>query len=119
MKRIMNIDSVNRCAMIETGVTFGELIPELKKHGLRLNIPLPPRKSKSVVTSRLDLEPYLIPKYQYGYVDPLISPIRSFFRSYLFLAASHVSMLKCEKALAELQKAKAALIGIIKLICFA
>jgi hypothetical protein len=73
MKRIMNIDSVNRCAMIETGVTYGELIPELKKHGLRLNIPLLPRKPKSVVTSRLDLEPNLIPKYQYGYVDPLMT----------------------------------------------
>jgi hypothetical protein len=73
MKRIMNIDPVNRCAMIEAGVTYGELIPEFKKHGLRLNIPLLPRKSKSVVTSRLELEPNLIAKYQYDYVDPLMT----------------------------------------------
>jgi hypothetical protein len=73
MKRIMNIDPINRCAMVEAGVTYGELIPELKKHGLRLNIPLLPRASKSVVTSRLELEPNLIPKYQYDYVDPLMT----------------------------------------------
>jgi len=73
MRRIMNIDPVNRCAMVEAGVTYGELIPELKKHGLRLNIPLLPRASKSVVTSRLELEPNLIPKYQYDYTDPLMT----------------------------------------------
>ncbi len=73
MKRIMNIDPVNRCAMVEAGVTYGELIPELKKHGLRLNIPLLPRASKSVVTSRLELEPNLIPKYQYDFTDPLMT----------------------------------------------
>jgi FAD/FMN-containing dehydrogenase len=73
MKRIMNIDPSNRCAMIEAGVTYGELIPELKKHGLRLNIPLLPRASKSVATSCLELEPRLIPKYQYDYVDPLMT----------------------------------------------
>ena len=73
MKRIINIDPINRCAMIEAGVTYGELIPELKKHGLRLNMPLLPRASKSVVTSRLELEPNLIPKYQFDYVDPLMT----------------------------------------------
>ena len=73
MNRIMNIDSVNGCVMMEAGVTYGELIPELKKHGLRLNIPLLPRAAKSVVTSRLELEPNLIPKYQYDFVDPLMT----------------------------------------------
>jgi len=73
MKRIMNIDPVNRCAMVEAGVTYAEYIPELRKHGLRLNIPLLPRASKSVVTSRLELEPNLIPKYQYDYIDPLMT----------------------------------------------
>jgi len=73
MKRIMNVDPINRCAMVEAGVTYGELIPELKKHGLRLNIPLLPRVSKSVVTSRLELEPNLIPKYQYDFTDPLMT----------------------------------------------
>lgn len=73
MKRIMKIDTVNRCAIVEAGVTFGELIPELKKHGMKLNIPLLPKASKSVVTSRLERVPNLIPKYQYDYMDPLLT----------------------------------------------
>jgi FAD/FMN-containing dehydrogenase len=73
MKRVIKIDTVNRCAMVEPGVTYGELIPEVKKQGIKLNIPLLPRESKSVVTSRLEREPVLIPKYQYDYVDPLLT----------------------------------------------
>jgi len=73
MKRIIKIDPINRYVIIEPGVTYGELIPELRKHGLRLNIPLLPRASKSVVTSRLEREPVLIPKYQYDYLDPLLT----------------------------------------------
>lgn len=73
MKRIIKIDAVSRCAMVEPGVTYGELIPEVRKQGLKLDIPLLPRASKSVVTSRLEREPVLIPKYQYDYVDPLLT----------------------------------------------
>jgi len=73
MNRILKIDSRNRYAMVEPGVTYGELIPELKKQGLRLSAPLLPRPSKSVVTSRLEREPVLIPKYQYDYLDPLLT----------------------------------------------
>lgn len=73
MKRIIKIDPVNRYAMIEPGVTYGELIPELKKHGMKLCTPLLPRAFKSVVTSRLEREPTLIPKYQYDYMDPLLT----------------------------------------------
>ena len=73
MKSILKIDSLNRYAMVEPGVAYGELIPELKKHGLRVCTPLLPRASKSVVTSRLEREPVLIPKYQYDYVDPLLT----------------------------------------------
>ncbi len=73
MKRILRIDSESRYVMIEPGVTYGELIPELREHGLRLNMPLLPRESKSVVTSLLEREPGLIPKYQYDYVDPLLT----------------------------------------------
>ncbi len=73
MKRIINIDPVNRAVMIEAGVTYGELIPELKKHGLKLITSLLPRASKSVVTSRLEREPTLVPKYQFDYVDPLLT----------------------------------------------
>ena len=34
MKRILRVDRRNRVAMIEPGVTFGELIPALEKEGL-------------------------------------------------------------------------------------
>lgn len=73
MKRILKIDPHSRYAMVEPGVTYGELVPELKKQGLKLSAPLLPRASKSVVTSRLEREPVLIPKYQYDYVDPLLT----------------------------------------------
>ncbi len=73
MNRIHKIDSVNRCVTIEAGVTYGELIPEVKKQGLKLNIPLLPRATKSVVTSRLEREPVLIPKYQYDNTDPMLT----------------------------------------------
>jgi FAD/FMN-containing dehydrogenase len=73
MKRILKIDPVNRCVMFEPGVTYGELIPEVRKQGLKINIPLLPRATKSVVASRLEREPVLIPKYQYDHTDPLLT----------------------------------------------
>ena len=73
MNHILKIDAVNRCVMIEPGVNFGELIPALRKQGLRLNTPLLPRASKSVLTAYLEREPLLIPKYQYDYLDPLLT----------------------------------------------
>ena len=73
MKRILKIDRKNRYAMVEPGVTFGELVPELRKQGLRLDMPLLPPASKSVLASRLEREPVLIPKYQYDYLDPLLT----------------------------------------------
>ncbi|MEM1539533.1 MAG: FAD-binding oxidoreductase, partial [Candidatus Bathyarchaeia archaeon] len=73
MKRILRIDTRNRAVMVEPGVTFGELVPELAKHGLRLNMPLLPRASKSVVTNYLEREPPTMPKYQFDYVDPLLT----------------------------------------------
>lgn len=73
MKRILRLDARNRAVMIEPGVTFGELVPELEKHGLRLNMPFLPRASKSVLTSYLEREPPTMPKYQFDYVDPLLT----------------------------------------------
>ena len=73
MRRIIKIDEVNRYAWIEPGVTFGDLVPELRKHNLKLNAPFLPRASKSVVTSLLEREPVIIPKYQYDYLDPLLT----------------------------------------------
>jgi FAD/FMN-containing dehydrogenase len=73
MKRIIKIDALNRCVMVEPGVTYRDLIPAIREHGLKLNIPFLPKASKSIATSRLEREPVLIPKYQYDYVDPLLT----------------------------------------------
>jgi hypothetical protein len=73
MNRIVKIDPVNRCVQVESGVTYGQLVPELRKHGMRLSNPLLPRANKSVVASRLEREPTLIPKYQFDYIDPLLT----------------------------------------------
>ncbi|MEM1586463.1 MAG: FAD-binding oxidoreductase [Candidatus Bathyarchaeia archaeon] len=73
LKKVLKIDLRNRAVLVEPGVTFGELVPVLEKHGLRLNMPLLPRASKSVVTAFLEREPPIIPKYQFDYVDPLLT----------------------------------------------
>lgn len=70
-KKIIRIDKKNRVALVEPGVTFGKLIPALKKKGLRPNLPFVPRYSKSVVGSLLDRDPVIMPKYQWDIADPL------------------------------------------------
>ncbi len=71
MNKVVFVDRPRRVAMVEPGVTFGELIAAAKKEGLRLNMPLLPRKSKSVVGSMLEREPVIMPKYQWDISDPL------------------------------------------------
>ena len=71
MQKIIRIDRYNRVAMFEPGVTFGELIPAVAKEGLRLNMPLLPRQSKSVVGSLLEREPVVMPDYHWDIADPL------------------------------------------------
>ena len=71
MKKIINVDRARRVAMVEPGVTFGELIPAAEKEGIRLNMPLLPRKSKTVIGSMLEREPVIMPKYQWDISDPL------------------------------------------------
>lgn len=73
MKKILWVNRENRVAMFEPGVTFGELIPAVAKAGLRLNLPLQPRKSKSVIGSMLEREPVIMPKYHWDIADPLAS----------------------------------------------
>ncbi len=70
MKKIRRVDRLRRVAMVEPGVTFEELIPAAKEVGIRLNMPLLPRKSKSVLGSILEREPVLMPKYQWDISDP-------------------------------------------------
>ncbi len=71
MKKIINVDRARRVAMVEPGVTFGELIPAAEKEGIRLNMPLLPRKTKTIIGSLLEREPVLMPKYQWDISDPL------------------------------------------------
>jgi len=71
MKKIIRVDRYNRVAMFESGVTYGELIPAVAKEGLRLNMPLLSRKTKSVVGSMLEREPVVMPKYHWDISDPL------------------------------------------------
>ena len=72
MKKIITLDEKNRVLKIEPGVTFGELIPKLKKKGVRINMPLHPRASKSVLSSALEREPVIIPRYMWDSADPLL-----------------------------------------------
>jgi FAD/FMN-containing dehydrogenase len=71
MKKIVRVDRYNRAVMFEPGVTFGELIPAVAKEGMRLNIPLLPRRTKSVAGSLLEREPVLMPRYHWDIADPL------------------------------------------------
>jgi len=71
MKKIIRVDRYHRVAMVEAGVTFEELIPAAAKEGIRLNMPLLPKKRKSVVSSMLEREPVIMPKYQWDISDPL------------------------------------------------
>ncbi|MGD9142551.1 MAG: FAD-binding oxidoreductase [Dehalococcoidia bacterium] len=71
MKKIIRVEQMNRVAMFEPGVTFGELMTAVAKEGLRLNMPLLPRKSKSVIGSILEREPVVMPTYHWDIGDPL------------------------------------------------
>ena len=71
MKRIIMIDRRNRVAIVEPGVTFSQLQPELAKEGLRLSMPLMPRASKSVLGSVLEREPITNPRYGWSLTEPL------------------------------------------------
>jgi hypothetical protein len=71
MKRIIRIDRKNRMALVEPGVTYGQLQPELAREGLRLSTPLLPRANKSVIASLLERQPILATKYQWSLMEPL------------------------------------------------
>jgi FAD/FMN-containing dehydrogenase len=47
------------------------LIPAVTREKLRLNMPLLPRKTKSVTSSMLEREPVIMPKYHWDIADPL------------------------------------------------
>ena len=63
MKKIRRIDRLNKWALFEAGVTYGELQAELAKQGMFAMNPLLPHKDKSVITSCLEREPRITPKH--------------------------------------------------------
>jgi len=71
MKKVIHISRKHRMVMFEPGVTFGELIQAVFKEGMRLNMPLAPRQSKSVLGSLLEREPVLMPIYHWDIGDPI------------------------------------------------
>lgn len=72
MKKIDLVEPLERVAsVVEPGVTFGELSAAVSQKGLRLNTPLAPRASKSVVGSMLSREPVVMPHYHWDIADPL------------------------------------------------
>lgn len=71
LNRILAIDERNRMARVEAGVTWEQLQPELKKHDMMALTPLLPHHLKSALTSHLEREPLLIPKFEY--TDTLVT----------------------------------------------
>ena len=72
MNRIIRIDRRNKVAMIEPGVTFGELQRALTREGLSAYLPLLPRRNKSVIGSVLEREPITRPGHHWDSTDPLL-----------------------------------------------
>ncbi|MBN2109306.1 MAG: FAD-binding oxidoreductase, partial [Deltaproteobacteria bacterium] len=66
MNKILEIDSLNRKAKIEPGVTWQQLNEALKEHDQMALNPLFPHPQASALTSSVEREPMLIPKYEYG-----------------------------------------------------
>jgi FAD/FMN-containing dehydrogenase len=71
MKRVIHISRKHRMVMFEPGVTFSELTKAVAKEGMRLNMPLAPRQTKSVLGSLLEREPVIMPIYHWDIGDPI------------------------------------------------
>jgi hypothetical protein len=71
LNRIIHVDRRNRMTLVEPGVTYSQLQPELAKDGLRICSPFLPRSNKSVVASLLERQPTLIPRFEWSVIDPL------------------------------------------------
>jgi len=72
MNKIIRIDPSNRVAIVEPGVTFGELQTELAGSGMSAYLPLSPRSSKSVLASVLEREPVTMPGIHFDSTDPML-----------------------------------------------
>lgn len=71
MNQILEIDERNRMVRIGPGVKYSQLKGALKEYNLMGLNPLLPHCSRSVLTSHLERDPMLIPKFEYG--DPVLT----------------------------------------------
>ncbi|OGL40337.1 MAG: hypothetical protein A3C43_00060 [Candidatus Schekmanbacteria bacterium RIFCSPHIGHO2_02_FULL_38_11] len=71
MDKVLEIDKRNRRTRIEPGVTWGKLQDGLEKEGMTAYNPLLPHREKSALTSLLEREPMLVPKFEYA--DPILT----------------------------------------------
>lgn len=102
INRVIKISRHDRYARVEAGVTFGELLPALAEYGLRANYPFLPRAGKSVVTSMLEREAVLVPKYQYDYTDPLLTTEVVYGTGDLFRTGSAAGPAPAEESAADM-----------------
>jgi FAD/FMN-containing dehydrogenase len=87
-KRIEHIDRRNRVALIQPGVTYGELAEALRGHGMVIPMPIAPRSGKSVIASVTDREPSTWPNKQWDWGDPVGSTEVIFGNGSLFRTGS-------------------------------
>lgn len=71
MNRILRIDRRQRMVLLEPGVTYEQLVPVLAEQGLRIAMPLVPRRGKSVVAALLEREPLAAPRFAWSPLEPL------------------------------------------------
>jgi FAD/FMN-containing dehydrogenase len=71
MNKIISINRLQKMAIIEPGVTYGQLQAALAKEGMTLSTSIRPRATKSVLTSILEVEPRLNCLHQFNYTEPL------------------------------------------------
>ena len=72
MNKIIRVNRANRVAIVEPGVTFGELKAALAESGLCAYMPLSPRSTKSVLSSVLEREPITMPGVHFDSTDPML-----------------------------------------------
>ncbi|HUT84496.1 MAG TPA: FAD-binding oxidoreductase [Thermodesulfobacteriota bacterium] len=71
MDKVLEVDARNRKVKIEPGVMWGKLQEALSNHEQMALRPLFPHPLKSALTSSLEREPMLIPKYEYA--EPVLT----------------------------------------------
>ena len=71
MDKVIQVDERNRKVKIEPGVTWGKLQEALRKHDQMALNPLCPHPKMSALTSSLERNPMLIPKYEYA--EPVLT----------------------------------------------